>query len=185
MFGLSFSRMDDVDLGSEDLPRQVINSRFSFPKTQPTKKSVFVFPALDPFRQLMEAVHIATPQHDVISNEAFLQLRDREDDFAFPFFYTDAFDPGDSEKIFDDVAVAIWKIAELEREKHLFEHERRAETGPKAKNKHSSAMITSQGLHCGVVDHVGRFAQRFFEIETGPTLADVFRLLADLAAPNH
>ena len=88
----------------------------------------------------------------------FFQLSDRENHFAFPSFEAEPFDPRNPEKIFDDVAIAIGEIAELEREQQIFQQQRRAEPGAEAEKQHSPAVITSERLHRGVVDHLDRFA---------------------------
>src|SRR5204862_8344891 len=131
---------------------------FCFAKSAATKRSVFVFAALNAFRQLIEPVHIAATEDDVIVNERFFQLCDRKNHFAFPFFFSEPFDSGNAEKIFNDVAIAIRKLAELERKEHVFKSERRTEPGAKSEKKHSPVGITSQCLPRGMVDALHRFA---------------------------
>src|SRR5205823_1958039 len=131
---------------------------FCFPTTDATEKSVFVFAALNAFRQLIEPMHIAATEDDVIGDERFFQLCDRKNHFAFPFFFSEPFDSGNAEKIFNDVAIAIRKIAELERKEHVFKSKRGTEPGAKSEKKHSPVVITSQCLYRGIVHDTHRFA---------------------------
>src|SRR5438105_15722540 len=102
--------------------------------TDATEKSVFVFAALNAFRQLIEPVHIAATEDEVIGDERFFQLGDRKNHFAFPFFFSEPFDSGNAEKIFNDDAIVIRKIAELEWKEHVFKSERRTVPGDNAEN---------------------------------------------------
>src|SRR6266487_6655596 len=116
---------------------------FFFTDTATTEKSIFVFAAFDSFRQLIEPVHIAAAEDDIIGNKRFLQLHNCENHFPFPFFFAKSFDSRNPKKIFNDVAIAVREIAELQREKHFFECERGAEPSSKPEKKHSVAVITS------------------------------------------
>src|SRR6266849_6894814 len=128
-----------------DAPFLLSRARIGFPKAHTTEKRIFVFSALDALRQFIEAVHVATAEDYVIGNEGLLQLGDREDDFAFPFRLSEPFNSGNAEDIFDDIAVAIWKVAQLERHQGFFPNKRRAKSGPETEKQHSPAPITSQG----------------------------------------
>ena len=75
-----------------------------------------------------------------------------------PAVFSESFDSGNAEKILDDVAIAIGKIAELEGKEHVFKSEGRTEAGAKSEKKHSPVVITSQCLHRGIVDDTDRFA---------------------------
>jgi len=83
-------------------------------------------------RQLIESVNIAAAEHHVIGNERLLQLGHRENYFAFPFIDAESLDPEDAEKVFDNVAIPIRKIAQLERKQHVFQKQRRAEPSAEA-----------------------------------------------------
>src|ERR1700694_2637725 len=98
-----------------DAPFLLASARIGFPQAHTAEKCVFVATALDSIREPIESIHIAAPKHDVIGDEATLQLRDGEDDFAFPFRFAESLNSRNAEKIFDDVAVAIRQIAQLER----------------------------------------------------------------------
>ena len=103
-------------------------------------------------------MNVPAAEHHVIRNEGFLQLRDRENDFAFPFLFAQSIDSWNAKEIFNDIAIAVGKVAELERKKHFVEGQRRAESSAEAEKKHPTPVITSQRLHRGVVDDVCRFA---------------------------
>ena len=101
----------DVDLSesarSEDLPF-LLAALVGFPKPQAAKESVFVFAALDSFRQLIEPVHIAAAEDDIIGNKRFLQLHNCENHFPFPFFFAKSFDSRNAGR---DEAGVIWPLA--------------------------------------------------------------------------
>src|SRR6266446_3505422 len=157
-----------------DAPFLLASARIGFPQAHPAEKCVLVATALDSIREPIESIHIAAPKHDVIGDEATLQLSDDEDNFAFPFRFAEPLNSRNAEKIFDDIAVAIRKIAELEWHKGFFPNKRGTEPGPETKKQHSPAPITSQGLHGGIIDYLHRFAERFAKIEPNPAGAKMF-----------
>src|SRR5438270_11879164 len=108
-----------------------------------------------------------------------------ENDFVFPFFLAEPIDTRDTEKIFDDVALAIGEIAEFERKEHLLEHERRAEASPETEKQHSSTSITAERLHGRIVDHLHGFSQRFAKVKIDPAAAQMFRFFCDLAVADR
>src|SRR5690242_20444575 len=97
-------------------------------------------------------MNVAAAEHDIIGDERFLQLGDGENDFVFPLRFAEPCDSWNAEEIFDDVALAIRKITQLEWKQFVFEGERGAKSGAEPKKKHASAMITSQGLHRRVIN---------------------------------
>jgi len=128
---------------------------------------------------------VTPAEHYVIGNEGFLQPSNREDDFLFPFFEAKSFDSRNPEEIFDDVALSVGQIAELEREEQVFQNQRGAESGPKSEKKHSITVVTPKRLHRGVVDDVDGVVECVLKIEVDPTLAQMFRIPADLAATDR
>ena len=58
--------------------------------------------------------------------------------------------------------------------------ERGAEAGAEAEKQHASAaVITAERLQRGVVNDPHRFPERLREIESGPAVAEMFRILHD------
>src|ERR1700730_7100199 len=98
-----------------DAPFLLASARIGFPEAHSAEKRVLVATALYSIREPIESIHIAAAKHDVIGNEATLQLGDGEDHFAFPFRFAESLNSRNAEKIFDDIAVAIREIAQLER----------------------------------------------------------------------
>src|SRR5262249_5647052 len=136
-------------------------------------------------RQLIEAVNIAAPEHDVIGDEGELELGDSKNHFGFPFILAQSINPWDAKEVFDFFVFAIGKIAEFEREKHFVQDQGRTESGAEPEKEHSAAVVTPQRLHCGVIDHVHRFAERGFEIEADPARPQMFWFLNDFPAPDY
>src|SRR5882724_4255556 len=120
---------------SDHAPFLLSRSRIYFPKAQPTKKGVFIASALNAVGQVVEAVHVAAAQDDIVGDERFFQLHDGENHLAFPFLLAESFNSRDAEKIFDDVVVAIRQVAELERQQGFFPDQGGTETGAEAEEK--------------------------------------------------
>ena len=56
------------------------------------------------------------------------------------------------------------------------DNERRTQPGAQTEKQHSSALITPQGLHGGVIHHFDWASKRFLEIEADPSFSQVVRL---------
>src|SRR6266403_1218128 len=95
----------------------------------------------------------------VFRNERSLQLRDSIGDFSFPFFFTQQRQAWNAEVIFDDVAVGIRQVAELERHQDLVPHQRGAETSSESQKEHAPTTVTAECLHGRIVDHAYRYAE--------------------------
>src|SRR5205823_4132507 len=129
-------------------------------------------------------MHEAAAEDDVIGNESAFQLLHREEDFALPFFFAETIDSRNAKEIFDDVAVGIWEVAQLEWENVSFPNKSRTKSGAETEKQHASAAIASQRLHGRVIDDAHRFAKRFGKIKSDPAFAEMFRFFDDLP-PVH
>src|SRR4051812_9866572 len=73
-------------------------------------------------------------------------------------------------------------MPELERHHMLLPYQRGSQTRAQPKKQDATAAgVTSQRLHGGVIDDARRFAQRFREIKSDPSPAEMRRLLRDAA----
>jgi hypothetical protein len=73
-------------------------------------------------------------------------------------------------------------VAELHRLHDALAHERRAEAGAESEEEHLAALVAPEGLHSRVIHDLRRHAERRFEIEAGPTLAEIDRVGDNTAA---
>src|SRR6266566_4262637 len=87
--------------------------------------------------------------------------------------------------IFNDVAIPIRQIAELERHKSLVPHQCGAQAGAKSQKKHSPAMVTAERLHRCVVDHAYGYSERPRKIEVDPAFAQMFGVPGDSAVAHR
>src|SRR5207245_6569111 len=126
--------------------------------------------ALNSSRKRIQLFRVAAAEHDVVGDERFLQLRDREFDLAFPLFFAKPFQAGAAKIIFDDCAITIGQIAEFEREDGVGPNKSRTEAGAESEKKHSTAAVTAERLHGGVVDQADRFAKCLLEIKSDPAV---------------
>src|SRR5207248_9788674 len=89
-----------------DLPLSFAGASAFFPKPSAAEKSIFVFPPFDSPWKPFKPVHIAAAENDVIGVKRFLQLADGKNHFTFPTSEAEPFYPGNTEEIFDNVAMA-------------------------------------------------------------------------------
>src|SRR6266850_849688 len=104
-------------------------------------------------------------------------MRDRVGHFSFPFFFTQQRQAWNAEIVFDDVAVRIRQVAELERHQGLVPHQRGAETSSESQKEHAPSTVTAECLDGRIVDQAYRHAQGSGEIETNPPFAQMSDLL--------
>src|SRR5437879_1674080 len=99
--------------------------------------------------------------------------------FAFPGTLAHTPYAGFTQELFDDFPVAIWQIAELERQQRVFPDHGGAEPGAKSQKQHSSAMVTSERLHRGVINDHRRFVQCLTKIVPGPAWPEMLGVTHD------
>src|ERR1039457_347177 len=163
----------------QDTPFLAACSRIQLPKAGSAQKCIPVLPAFHSLREPVEAFHISTAQHHIIGNERFFQLRDRVLDFALPLFFAEQNQARLAQVIFNDPVVAIGEISQFEGEHGVRPDKSGAESGAKSKKKHSVSAITPKRLHGSVADHAHRFTERFLEIESDPSFAEMLGLVDD------
>src|SRR6266516_4290492 len=100
----------------EHAPFQLARVPFGLPQTRPAEKCILILSSFNTFRQRIETMGVSAAQDDVIGNERPLQLLHRMNDFAFPFFFAKQLQAWDAKIIFNDAAVVIRQVAELERQ---------------------------------------------------------------------
>src|SRR5437667_3019626 len=100
----------------QDAPLRATRARVNLPQTRAAKKGVSIVPALNSFRKRIQFFGVAAAEHNVVGDERFLQLGDGEFDLVLPFFFAESFQAGSAKIIFNDFAIAIRQIAELERQ---------------------------------------------------------------------
>src|SRR5437660_5740626 len=74
-------------------------------------------------------------------------------------------------------SMLIREVGQVQRHHDTIGNEGRAETGPQAQKKHETTLITPQGLHRRVIDHLHRTAKGPFEIKSDPAWREVLWLL--------
>src|SRR5438046_8539668 len=104
----------------KDLPFGPARPRVDLPKADSTQKRVAIMPALDSFREFVQFFGVTAAQHDVIGDQRFFQLHERVPDVALPGFLTEVGQARFAEIIFNDTAVTIRQIAQLEWEDSFF-----------------------------------------------------------------
>src|SRR5207253_2207388 len=169
---------------SNDLPLQLAIA-IRFPKPQPAPIGVFIFTGFDPLRQLANPVNKPAAEHDAVGNKSRLEVLDAKEDFAFPSFCAESIQSRNTDKIFDNVAVAIRQVAELERKHMTLPNERGAEAGAEAEKQHASAAVAAERLHRSIVDDAHWFAERVAKIEPDPAFAEVLGVFHDLPATHR
>src|SRR5437870_8071542 len=169
----------------DDRPFRSASARIDLRKPHSAEKRVAVMPKLCAFRQLLQLLGVAAPEHDVISDKRFPDLCDRVHHLAFPFFFAELAHAWLSQKIFDDSVIAIRQVAQFQRQHHVAQNQGRAEPSAESKKQHPAATVTAERLHRGVVDDSDRFTQRFFEIESDPPLSKMFGLVQNSAIADR
>src|SRR5439155_5259056 len=154
-------------------------SRVDLPKSNATKKSVSVMSWLYVARQLVKLLRAPAAENDIVGNNRLLQQQDSAKDLAFPFFFAQLFHSRFPKVILDDVAIAVRKIAELQREHVRFPNQCRSQSGAESKKQHAPAAKTAEGLHGCIVDDADRFAQRLLVIEPCPSRTEMFGFAHD------
>src|SRR6266436_8451828 len=87
--------------------------------------------------------------------------------------------------IFNNLAIWVGQIAELERHKSLVPQQCGAQAGPKSQKKHSPAIVTAERLHHCVVDHAHRYSERSRKIEADPAFSQMFWVPYDSAVAHR
>src|ERR1051325_2166490 len=115
-------------------------------------------PHLDAVRQIIQSLGASAAEHYVIGDQRLVQQQDRPKDLAFPFLFAKALHSRFSKVLLDDVSVAIWQVAKLERQHIGFPNQRRSQSSAQSEKQHSPAAKTAERLHAGVIVDPHRFA---------------------------
>src|SRR5438034_8894809 len=87
--------------------------------------------------------------------------------------------------IFNNLAIWVRQIAELERHKSRVPQQCGAQAGAKSPKKHSPTMVPAEPLHRCVVDHAHGYPERACKIELDPAFAQMFGVPYDAAVAHR
>jgi len=73
-------------------------------------------------------------------------------------------------------SLLVRQVGELHRLDDPGDDHCRAKAGTEAKKQHAATAITSERLHCGIVDNFNRPAKRLVKVEAHPALPEIVRL---------
>src|SRR5262245_33384076 len=73
-------------------------------------------------------------------------------------------------------SVLVRKVSQLHRLNGTIDDHGSTETGSQPQKQHLAALVTSQGLHGCIVDHLDRAFERGLEIKSHPTAPEIMRL---------
>src|SRR6266478_3085980 len=175
--------MSIYDRFLEDTPLRAARTRFRLPQTRAAKKRVSIVPTLNSLRKRIQLFRVAAAEHDVVGDQRFFQLRDREFDLALPLLLAKPFQTRPAKIIFNDCAIPVWQIAEFEREDRIAPNKSRTEPGSEAEKQHPAAAVAAERLHRRVVNQADRLAQGLLKIKSDPAVAEMFWFAGD--APIH
>src|SRR5690348_1476227 len=124
-------------------------------------------------REGLQLVDISSADDNVIRLKGRAKSFDHIGDVAPPFLFPEALQPANADKILVGLPFLVRKVAQFHRfEKSVHDH-RGAQAGAQAEEKHTAASITAERLHGGVVDNFDGPAERFPEIESHPSCAEI------------
>ena len=128
-------------------------------------------------RQLLQVLHVAATEHDLVDLEGVAQLRHDLGDELAPALLAQTVEAALAEEVLVALAVAVRQVRDLQGLHDAFQHERRAEAGAEAQEQHAPAAVAAERLHHRVVQDPHGPAKGAAVVEAGPAAADVLRLL--------
>src|SRR5205823_10613649 len=146
---------------------------------------IAVIAFLHPLWQSSHPFDVASSEDNDICDKGKLELRDNVTNLGTPGLLAKTLQTILAHKIFDLSVIAIGQIAELELKDVFVPYQRRSESGAKTEKEQATLNMAAEGLHCGVIDHTRRLAQKARKIESCPAVAKMFRILHDFAVANR
>src|SRR5689334_8804981 len=124
-----------------------------FPHAEAAEKGIFIVAEPSAGGPAFELLDVAAAQHHGIHDERGAKTGGDILDVALPFVAADALQAALADVILKRPALTIWKMSQFQRHDDFFHDERGAETRAQSQEQHAPALVTSQGLHGGVVKH--------------------------------
>jgi hypothetical protein len=153
----------------------------SQPKPETAFESVVVFSGDDVAGEIFEEAGIATAHDDVFGLHGGFEKFDDDADMFAPFFLAHLLKGRGADVLFVGVFVAVGEMGQLQGLEGAIDDHGRAQAGAQSQKEHVPAAVAAQGLHGGVVHHLGGFSKGAFEIEFDPALGEVVGLGDGLA----
>src|SRR5690349_12500220 len=170
--------------GGSDLRLRGLRLPLRLPEAKASEERELVVAPAGVRRQLRQVLDSAAPDDDVVGLHRGGEAVDDLEHALLPLGVTDLLQRALLDVVLEGL-VLVRQVAELERLDHAVGDQRRAEAGAEPQEEHPSALVASDRLHDGVVDDLGRLAERRLEVEPDPALAEVHRLGDHLAAVNR
>src|SRR5690348_568331 len=124
-------------------------------------------------REGLQLVDISAADDNVIRLKGRAKSFDYIGDVAPPFLFPEALQPANADKILVGLPFLVRQVAQFHRFKEPIHNHGRAEARAQAEEKHTATSITAERLHGGVVDNFDGPAERFAEIKSHPSCAEI------------
>lgn len=125
---------------------------FFLPDSPAAAKRIRIASQARPGRKTFEQFRIAPADHDVIGLQSGSEPIHNIGHTATPFFWPESLEAPKTDVILKTAALFIRQVSQLHRLGYSVYDERGPESGAQAQKEHSATFITSDGLHCGVID---------------------------------
>src|SRR5262245_36336242 len=103
---------------------------------------------------------------------------------APPFLFSSLFQAALADVILIS-SVLVRKVSQLHRLNGTIDDHGGTETGSQPQKQHLAALVTSQGLHGGIIDDLDGPLERGLEIKARPTTAEIVRFRERPIPDNH
>src|SRR5215510_217308 len=154
------------------------------PEARAAQKSIGVVALAATLGQLLQFFYIASAENDIVGFEGGDPALNHACDMAPPFLFSPFFQAALADVILIG-SFLVWKMGQFHRLDDTIADHGGTKAGSQPEAKHLAALVTSQGLHGCIVDHLDRAFERGLEIKSYPTAPEIMRFHQRTIPDDH
>src|SRR6185312_5252970 len=125
--------------------------------------------------QIAHQLRVASTQQHVVAHHRSAQQFENFQHRLPPLLLASPLQPCQPDVFLIGASFFVWQMRQFQRHHRAIHYHRRPQAGAYAKEQHPSALVSTEGLHRGVVDKPQRLGEVLFVVEVDPPLSQVVR----------